>query len=334
MIGYYVHHHGRGHSHRALALARSLDEPVTGLSSLPPPPGWIGDWVLLDRDDASPSVADPTANGRLHWVPTADPGLSSRTARLSRWLDEHRPRLMVVDVSVEVALLARLHGVPVLSVVLPGHRADPAHLIGFDVSTHLVGMWPPTARGMLPGLPDTVHERVHAVGAVSRYPVGVTGPRTAGRRRVLLMTGAGGDDLDGVRIARARRQATDWDWVVLGRHGHWLEDPSTALANADVVVTNAGQNSLAEVAAARKPAIVIPQERPYDEQRTTAAVLAAGGFPVLVEDRFPAGGWAQRLDAALRLDGAQWATWCDGGAAARFADLVAVAADRAGEPTT
>jgi Glycosyltransferase family 28 C-terminal domain len=332
MIGYYVHHHGRGHSHRALALARSLDEPVTGLSSLPPPPGWTGDWVLLDRDDRSSPVADPTANGRLHWVPTADPGLRSRTAQLSRWLDEHRPRLMVVDVSVEVALLARLHGVPVLTVVLPGHRADPAHLIGFDVSTRLVGMWPPTAHGMLPGLPSDVHGRVHTVGAVSRYPVGVVGPRPTGPRRVLLMTGAGGDDLDGALIERARRQTPDWEWVVLGRHGHWDDDPSAALANADVVVTNAGQNSLAEVAAARRPAIVIPQERPYEEQRTTAAVLAAGGWPVLVEDQFPASGWAQRLDTALGLDGAQWSTWCDGGAAGRFADLVTATADHRAEP--
>jgi len=52
VIGYYVHHVGHGHRHRALTVARALDEPVTGLSSLPPPPGWPGPWLQLDRDDS------------------------------------------------------------------------------------------------------------------------------------------------------------------------------------------------------------------------------------------------------------------------------------------
>ncbi len=323
MIGYYVHHQGRGHAHRALALARRLGEPVTGLSSLPQPPGWTGEWVLLERDDLSHAVTDETARGRLHWVPSSDPGLSTRTAQISRWLDEHRPRLMVVDVSVEVTLLARLHGVPVLSVVLPGQRWDPPHLLGFDVSTHLVGMWPALARNMLPGLPDSVRDRVRLIGAVSRYPVRIHRPRRPGRPRVLLMTGAGGDDLRAEQIERARRQSAGWEWTVLGHHGRWVDDPCAALEDADVVVTNAGQNILAEIAASRTPAIVVPQSRPHEEQRTSAEALAAGGWPVLVEDRFPDDGWAARLDSALELDGARWSSWCDGHAAERFADLVA-----------
>ena len=323
MIGYYVHHHGRGHSHRALALARQLGEPVTGLSSLPPPTGWPGDWVVLERDDQSSAVADPTARGRLHWAPRADSGLSTRAAQLSQWLDRHRPRLVVVDVSVEAALLARLHGVPVVTVVLPGQRADAAHLLGFDVSTQLVAMWPAAAYGMLPGLPDSIRDRVQTVGAVSRYPLRPDAPRRPGPRRVLLMTGAGGDNLHAAQIERARQLSAEWEWTILGRHGHWHDDPRALLYDADVVVTNAGQNSVAEIAAARKPAIVIPQTRPYEEQQTTAAALTAGGWPVVVEDGFPEGGWPKRLESAAQLDVARWSTWCDGRAAERFADLVA-----------
>ncbi|GAA4744137.1 hypothetical protein GCM10023350_31050 [Nocardioides endophyticus] len=323
MIGYYVHHHGRGHSHRALELARHLTEPVTGLSSLPAPEGWPGAWVRLDQDDLSSTVSDPTARGRLHWVPTADIGLSARTAQISHWLDEHRPRLVVVDVSVEIAVLARLHGVPVVTVVLPGERSDPAHLLGYDVSTRLVAMWPPSARGMLPGLPRTIRGRVCAVGALSRHPVRVRTSRAPGRPRVLLMTGAGGDDLRAAQIERAQLQSPEWEWTVLGRHGVWADDPSSALSEADVVVTAAGQNNLAEIAASRTPAVVVPQARPFMEQRTTATVLAAGGWPVMVEDRFPDEGWSERLQTASQLDGSLWSSWCDGHAAQRFADLVA-----------
>lgn len=41
MIGYYVHHHGSGHLHRARSLAAVLGRPVTGLSTLPRPAGCL-----------------------------------------------------------------------------------------------------------------------------------------------------------------------------------------------------------------------------------------------------------------------------------------------------
>jgi hypothetical protein len=94
------------------------------------------------------------------------------------------------------------------------------------------------------------------------------------------------------------------------------------LARADVVVTQAGENALAEVAACRKPAIVVPADRPHDEQRTTAGVLADGPWPVIVEPDFPLSGWAERLAAADRLDDARWSGWCDGKAARRIVDVL------------
>jgi len=51
-------------------------------------------------------------------------------------------------------------------------------------------------------------------------------------------------------------------------------------------------------------------------------VLRRRPWPAVVVDRLPADGWAALLDRAARLDGRAWAGWCDGGAAARFADLL------------
>ena len=42
---------------------------------------------------------------------------------------------------------------------------------------------------------------------------------------------------------------------------------------ADVVITHAGQSCVADVAAAPRPAIVLPQQRPFDEQHATAETL-------------------------------------------------------------
>lgn len=322
-IGWYVHHHGRGHLHRATTVAQALGVPVTGLSSLPRPDGWEGDWVHLAPDDPPATGGDPTARGRLHWVPRHHRGLSRRMAQVSAWLDAARPRAVVVDVSVEVTLLTRLHGVPVIGVVLPGRRDDPAHRLGLEVSDLLVGAWPDELTpALLPGLPSAIRSRVRGVGALSRHPVCEGGPVG---RTVTFLGGAGGHDLDPNALEdlleRAGASTPGWTWRVAGP-GRWHEDVAGLLRGSCVVVTHAGQNALAEVAAARRPAVVVPQMRPHREQYTTAAALADGCWPVTVLPSLPDTGWPDLLERTARRDGSTWARWCDGRAADRFAELI------------
>ncbi|MXG91780.1 glycosyltransferase [Nocardioides flavescens] len=339
MIGYYVHHHGHGHRHRALEVARVLTErgeTVTGLSSLPAPDGWPGPWVQLapDAETGDREPLAPTAGGRLHWVPLGHAGLRSRSATVSAWIDGTAPSAVVVDVSVEMALLVRLHGVPVVTLVQPGERGDAAHRLGYDVADALVGCWPPeaggTGAGMLRGLAPAVVARVQPVGALSRFPVRETSGRAPGRR-VVLLSGSGGSALDATGLAAARAETPGWEWTVLdARLGAWVDDPRAALCDADVVITHAGQNALAEVAASRTPAVVVAQDRPHREQEVTADVLARGPWPAVVADAWPGRDWARLLERAAALDGAGWTGWCDGRAAERFADLVLGAALEAG----
>ncbi len=323
MIGYYVHHVGSGHLQRATAVARALGEPVTGFSSLPAPAGWPGPWLQLDRDDAKGDHFDSTAHDRLHWVPLGHHGLRSRMAEIAAWLRHVGPTAFVVDVSVEVAVLVRLHGIPVVTVAGPGHRSDAAHRLGFDVADAIVGCWPPEAAGMLRGVPPAVLERVHAVGALSRFPVAEPRPRRPGPRRVVLLSGTVDQTLDAHDLELARKETPEWEWTVLDRElGTWVEDPYDALVDADVVVAQAAQNVLAEVAAARTPAVVVPQPRPYRGQEVAAEVLWHGGWPAVVVDSWPREGWARRLEHAAVLDGADWASWCDGHAADRVAAVI------------
>lgn len=325
MIGYYVHHHGGGHRHRASAVAHHLRHPVTGLSSAPRPDGWPGAWVALPRDDATRAPHDVDAHGRLHWVPEHDDGLRSRTAAVSAWIGRHRPTLMMVDVSVEVTLLARLHGIPVVSMVLPGERGDAAHQLGHDVARRLVAAWPDSARGLVRG----VHEedpRLVRVGALSRHDHLIDSPAPArtGAPHVVVLMGSGGTDLSARDLAAARGSTPDWRWTVLdARLGTWSADPWSALRDADVVVTHAGQNALAEVAAARVPAVVVPQLRPHREQETMARALAADGrWPVIVQEAFVEGDWPALLERARRMPGQRWQTWNDGQGAQRLAALL------------
>lgn len=323
MIGYYVHHHGRGHLHRALSVARELEGCVVGLSTLGRPLEWTGAWIDLPDDADGEEPADPTAGGALHWVPERHPGLRERMGEISRWIVDVEPDLLVVDVSVEVALLARLHGVPVVVMAQPGDRRDAPHDLGYGIADRVVAPWPADAHGMLTS--DVLDDgAVAAVGAFSRFdgrPVTASGSGEG--RHVVVLHGAGGTDLSGARLEAAMARTPGWTWTVLGTGGVWVDDPWDELCRADVVVTHAGQNALAEVAAARRPALVIPQSRPFDEQRTTAAVLDRRlDLPVVVREELPDDDLEAVLEKTAHLDGEGWAMWNDGGGGARLASVL------------
>ena len=121
----------------------------------------------------------------------------------------------------------------------------------------------------------------------------------------------------------ARKETPEWDWTVLDPDlGSWVDMPYDVLLDADVVVTHAGPSALAEVAASRTPAVVVPRPGPHRGQEVTAEALWRGGWPAVVIDAWPRQGWAERLEHADRLDGDNWASWCDGHAAERIATVV------------
>jgi hypothetical protein len=328
VIGYYVHHQGRGHLHRAVSIAAALAEvpgapTVAGLSSLPKPAGWSGPWIQLDRDDASSTTIDPTASGRLHWVPEGDAGLRGRMAAIAGWIGEANPSLIVVDVSVEVALLARLLGVAVVPVALPGDRSDGPHTLGYDVARVILAAWPPAATDMLTGIDASNRAKLVPVGGISRFAVHEDDAREPAGRRVVVLSGAGGDEPSADLVEAAQADAAGWEFTLLGPQGTWVSDPRPLLLAADVVITHAGQNAIAEVAALRRPAIVIPQARPHGEQLATARTLATlPGIPALVLPEFPTTGWGDLLDRAAALDGEGWSVWVDGDGARRAAALL------------
>jgi predicted glycosyltransferase len=96
-------------------------------------------------------------------------------------------------------------------------------------------------------------------------------------------------------------------------------------------MTHAGQNALAEVAAARQPAIIVAQPRPHAEQLETARTLDDAGIATGLT-RWPAPEHLPRLlEAAAARGGDGWRSWSMGDGALRAARLLDRLAESAHE---
>jgi len=176
---YYVHHQGLGHWRRALAVTAHLSRPVIFASSAPPPQPLPASarFRLLPNDFPAPAEAGADAHGRLHWAPSRHDGLLGRHHLLLAEAARHRPLLAVVDVSVEVTVLLRTSGIPVIAVRQPGRRDDDAHTLGFALADEVV-MPVPEEWGLHAGLARTT--AVGLVGAGAPAGVGSAEFETAG----------------------------------------------------------------------------------------------------------------------------------------------------------
>lgn len=243
---------------------------------------------------------------------------------LAQWVADAQPEACVVDVSVEVAVFLRLLGVPVIVVALPGERTDAAHVLVHRVADHILAAWPAALNSphwLLPHAGKTSY-----VGGISRFEGRARATGTydgAGTSKVLLLGGAGGGFGD------ATPQLQDVTWRVIGGDGGpWIADPWAEICAADVVVSHAGQNSIADLAAAGRPAVIIPQPRPFGEQQATAEVLSRHGLAATSAQWPSRDSWPHLLRRARAVDTSRWRQWQVQGAAARAAHAIEATAAR------
>lgn len=304
VVGIYAHHAGSGHLHRARAIRERLTDP--GSATIFSSRGGADITLPLDMPGPGAPETDPTAGGTLHYAPLHVAGLSRRLTIIAEWIDAHRPRAFFVDVSVEVAVFVRLLGVPVITLAMPGHRPDPAHQLGYAQASAIIAAWP----DWVP-VPEHLRahaDRLHCVGGITRLR---PRPGVARGEGLLVLRGAGGDDWADSDFPPA---------TVLGGATR-VEDPMPHLQAAGCVVAAAGQNSVADIAAARAPAIILAQRRPFDEQTATARVLADAELAACPR-RFPEPGDWEGLIALARERAGNWERWQTGGAADRAARVI------------
>lgn len=338
-IGYYVHHQGDGHLQRALAIAEHAPERFllmgTGLA------GRTGQIANLNLPDDRMSVDmafdgfDETINrpDALHYAPLGHLGVRRRVAMATAWIARAQPALMVVDVSVEIAMLARLASTPTVYVRLAGDRSDPAHLEAFRGAVALLS--PFAAALDDPSLPEWVLAKTHYAPGLDRFS---PPNRSTPCADVLVVVGRGGSSVCGVALAHAAMSTPTRRWTVLGAVDPpgacpanleflgWTEDAGARIANAQVVVGAGGDGVVSAVLAGDRPFVCLPEVRPYDEQVTKARRLGALGAAIHLETWPLASAWPAVLAAAEALPaGPRRALHVQDGAARAAAVLLAAA---------
>lgn len=308
-IGYYVHHQGDGHRQRALEIAAAAPERFvllgTGLK------GRTEDIACVDLEDDRPHGGD-RFSGRdeatvrpeaLHYAPYHHAGVRARTARFAQWIRNAKPALMVIDVSVEMAMLARLCATPVVYVRLAGDRSDPAHLDAFRGAEALLAPF---------------HERLEGMGASEvRDKTHYFPPRRQSESNrgsgVLLVHGRGGDPLDGARLAAAAEATPEKMWTGVGpiepppvmppnlKLAGWIDAIGDEIDKAEVIVGGAGDGLLNAVISADKPFVCLPEPRAYNEQIAKGERLAALGASIVLAQWPQPRQWPGILQSALAL---------------------------------
>ena len=174
---------------------------------------------------------------------------------------------------------------------------------------------PPTLRVLVIGGSQGAH--AINVSMVSAVPTIV-----ASERLIHVTHQAGERDLEFVRTGYQRGGLP-------ARVEPFFDDMDQEMAAADLVVCRAGATTLAELAAAGRPAILVPfPHATHDHQRRNAAVLAEAGAAEVIDERDMTGTTLGTRVVALTLDDTRRASLA--AASQRFArpEAVGVIVDR------
>lgn len=332
-IGYYVHHQGHGHLARARAIQARLGSRCTLIGTLPEDD--TNPAVLRlpdDRISVSFSGADGESSrpNAFHYAPLDAANVRARMALLAAWIAQTNPACLIVDVSCEIALFARLMSVPVVLVRLAGRRTDTPHLEAFRAAEALIAPFPAEFDDR--SMPEWVRDKTTYVGFIGGLRPPSAAP--AKPRSIALVLGQGGASVQVGAIVAAARATPTWDWQVYGPiatsgelpanlafYG-WCADLGSRLSEADVVVGGCGDGLLADVAAHAKRFICLPEDRAFDEQRSKARHLARHRMAVVLEGWPMPAQWPGVLEDACAIDPSRLASRHDPSAADKAAAVI------------
>jgi len=244
-----------------------------------------------DKVDGTEFMGDAFEPPRaLHYAPVNLRKVARRNEIILQTILERDLKFLIIDVSVEIAMLARVSSIPYIYRRQPGDRKDLPHLNAYEGAAFLVAYYPPELENET--TPKWVVEKTVYLGFISKHSVRGNAafeplnlPRN-GKKNLFHITGFGGagnivfDDLK-----------DEFNIYGIGRHNgegvdtydkHFGKVPSTRpfIDSADILFASCGANGTSEILSLGKRFVAIPETRPFDEQRHTAKALHSLGWAV------------------------------------------------------
>lgn len=311
-----------------MAAAWPTPAPIHVFTSAPQ---HFADWprervhaLPMDTDPGRDPERDHLSGQVLHYAPLNCTGVSQRMAILAGWITAHRPALFVVDLSVEVALFARLCGVPVALMRLSGFRSDPAHEAAFRLADVLLAPVPERLEDA--HTPAWVRDKTIYLGVFSRYDTRTESREDCRRqleldadeRVVSVLNGGGGGHRSLRYWSRVARANPTHTWLLVGklagtestplnlRVAGYVADTYPYLRAADVIVGSGGTNTMHEVAAVNGRFLSLPEQRPFGEQYCKMKALMHQGLTRMLSHDLPPHEWAKWLSRADDLIPDRW----------------------------
>ena len=355
-LAFFVHHQGRGHAKRCEAILRHARRPAVVMcadpdlfTDLPAGTELVRLPNMIGAPSATPALHDQPNPASLHCVPLGVAEQREHMGVIAEVLRARNPALFFVDVSAEIAILARILSVPAVKVRMHGDRSDAGHEAAYEACVGLLAPYdeaieqadyPARFRaktfysGGLCTTTDPVPEK-----AAARRTLGLP----AERPTILVLAGGGGGGTPYAPLTMGCRAVPDADWHVIGpvaREGHetdfgnltlhgWVDDPLAWIAAADTVIASAGDNTVHEIARVNRPFLCVPEWRYFGEQHEKARAMARAGAAHTLEV-WPSSdaGWRAAIEGARGIDLDAQAALFDPEAGAKIASYLEETADR------
>ncbi|WP_201555905.1 hypothetical protein [Psychrobacter sp. 72-O-c] len=337
-IGYYAHHHGSGHCRQADKIAAllplKLRQQLTVFTSL------AADayrFITITEEQivrlsAEDERADDVLPGRagqywqpnsLHYSPVGNSDIQTRSWQILDGVKQRQIDLMIVDVSVEVAMLCRVASVPYLYVRLAGIRDDTPHVNAFTGALGLLAPYPLVLEALM--TPDWMRQKtlyLDFLAATNSEPLTYEAfiqtltsltTETARTTDAAVVDRLRATDNMAMQISLDKRQATIIT-VIKGYGGHeaidtklpelrcalpdafiislgpidddmrkfvdiaaHVDDVTPFIAHSNWLLMACGLNGIAQAYRYATPLVVLPDNRPHQEQEVMAEALIAQG---------------------------------------------------------
>lgn len=323
-LGYYAHHHGSGHCRQIDKLAALLPtearQQLTVFTSLTSDTYTFAaiDEAQVVRLPAEDERSDDVLAGRagqnwqpasLHYSPVGNSDIQQRSHKILDTIYQRRIDLMIIDVSVEVAMLCRAASVPYLYVRLPGIRDDVPHLNAFAGALALLAPYPRTLESTK--TPEWISQKTLYLDFINTQQRDAQTYQDFIKHLMQLITdkkalslmlndkdkdtptivsvikGYGGHQAIDATLPELRQLLPYAFIISLGPidedKRHYVDiavdvsDVTPFIEHSDYLLMACGLNAVAQAYDYATPLVVLPDDRPHQEQEVMAEALIAQG---------------------------------------------------------